>query len=615
MGISGAIFSSLSGLRATQAGLEVVSNNIANANTPGYSRRVINLQQASAGASTIGVRVTGVSRELDLQVQAQLRGSLSSLEYAGVTADAMTRLNALYGGPQDPSALSNVYSQFLSTLEALSTTPESTTLRAEAVAAAQGLASRLNGMSNDIQLLRQEAESAIGTAVGEVNDLLQRISVLDKQIISNSAASETPAGLLDQRDQAIETLSKYMDIRVEQQAFGAVSIHTANGTLLYDDVPVKLSFDEAGTVGANDSWAPNSAASDLGSVRVVSSTGRQVDLFADGSFRSGGILALKNLRDDVLVDAQAQLDEIAAAMARAISEVSRPSTAAGTGRAVDVTGLSEGNSVTMQLTLDGVTRTFTLVDAPPGTVLGDGFTSATGDTVLAIDFSDTAGLAAAVQAAVAGADADFGAAFDFAFAGGQFSVTPDDPGAAVAGLSARATVTGTQDGVAQLPLFVDAGNAPFTGLAGGADQTSGFAARIRVNSLVTADPALIANYAGTTGAADGLRPRAIIDALSGTATTFSPDVGIGSSSAPFKGTISQFLNQIVATQGAAYTTSQRVYEGQEIVTNNLGERLKESSAVSIDQEFARLIELQTSYQANARLISVAQEMIDALMRI
>lgn len=616
MGLTSAINASLSGLKATQVGLDVAAANIANAGVAGYTRRVVTLQPQSAGEDTYGVRVSGINRALDERVQTQLRASRSTLEYAGVRADGLSRLNALYGGPTDPNAITSVYAEFLDAMEALATTPDGTTQRMSAVSATEGLAGRLNGMSSEIQALRQDAEDALAAAVDDVNALLGQISRLEKEIVIASSSGGEPSGLLDQRDAAIEQLSRHMDIRVEQQAGNAVAIHTSNGALLFDDVVSEITFEGSSVVGAGALWSPDPARSALGSVGIRAPDGQTLDLFADRAFRSGGIVALKSLRDDVLVEAQAQLDALAAAMARSISEVSRPSvaypTTASAGRAVDVTGLAEGNTVRLALSVGGVSRTVTLVNAAAGADVGDDYTPEAGDQVLRIDFSDTAGLAAAVQAGVAAIDPAFGTGFTFGYAAGALSVVPTASGT-VDGLTTRVTASGTQDGVPQLQLFTD-GSRAFTGLSGGRDQTAGFAARIRVNAAISADPALLVASSPATAAGDAARPRAIVDALQ-TATTFSPVGGIGSVSSPYRGTITAFLGQVVSTQGATYASAQRVHAGEEVVTNNLAERMDETSGVSIDDEMARLIQLQTSFQANARVIAVVQEMIDALLRI
>ena len=97
MGLTTAISSALSGLQATQTGLSVVANNVANVNTPGYIRKSPLLSSTIAGGN--GVMVLGVGRELDLIVQAQLRIQAAGANYAGTLNSYYSRLVQAYGTP------------------------------------------------------------------------------------------------------------------------------------------------------------------------------------------------------------------------------------------------------------------------------------------------------------------------------------------------------------------------------------------------------------------------------------------------------------------------------------------------------------------------------------
>ncbi len=200
---------------------------------------------------------------------------------------------------------------------------------------------------------------------------------------------------------------------------------------------------------------------------------------------------------------------------------------------------------------------------------------------------------------------------------GTIQVLDDGAGGSidVQSLSASITADGTQDGAA-LPLFVDSGTGdPFTGLKGDTWRTPGFAARLVINPDVKADPATLVKYATSTEPTDSTRPRAILDALTNTTIKFSSDSGIGSSSSPFSGTVQDFLKQVISAQGAESQQAKALADGQSIVTNNLQERYDGSRKVDIDTEMADLIKLQTAYQANARVMTAAQEMLRALMDV
>src|SRR6188472_2895832 len=123
MSISQALISSISGLKTDQAGLAMVSANIANANTPGYVRKSVG--QAAVGSDGVGitVRVTAIQRELDLYVQRQLRIENSGAAYATTRAQFYNQLQAVYGAPGSDSSLEAVFNKFTSSLQALSSSP------------------------------------------------------------------------------------------------------------------------------------------------------------------------------------------------------------------------------------------------------------------------------------------------------------------------------------------------------------------------------------------------------------------------------------------------------------------------------------------------------------
>lgn len=613
MGISSALNIALSGLKANQRQLDTTANNVANASTVGYSRKVIQTGQIVAGDTVSGVRAYAATREINVQVQRQWRNAVAGAEYASVRAETLGRLDLALGGPNNPNALDALFNAFTQKLETLAASPENGTARLEAVATAEQLAGGIRNLSADIQLLRQDAEDGIAVAVTEANELLRRIADLDRQVVATKVVGATTADLEDQRDAAIDRLAELVDIRVADQQNGAIAIYTNSGTLLYDDEPVQMRFDARGNVQPSSAWSVDPAERTLGTIVIDSGPGRGLDLFADDSFRSGHIAALKELRDVSLVDAQAQLDEMAARLSAALSSravAGEPTAGPADGYAVDLAGIREGNVVTLDFTSGGTATRISLV-ATAGTFNGDDrYTADPTDTVVPIDFTGTdAAIQADIQAAL-------GANFTVTYAAGQLTVEDATGGTIdVTGLGARITAGGLQDGTA-LPLFLDAGSGePFTGLVAGEDPRTGLAARLIVNPAVKLDPAYMVRFSPTTDASDDRRPRALLEALTQTRFTYDPGTGIGTRTAPYAGTVAQFVKTVVSTQGAAASGAKNLAEGQSIVAANLEIRYEESREVDVDEEMARLIELQTAYQANARVLTVAQQMLDALLKI
>ena len=123
-----------------------------------------------------------------------------------------------------------------------------------------------------------------------------------------------------------------------------------------------------------------------------------------------------------------------------------------------------------------------------------------------------------------------------------------------------------------------------------------------------ADPALLVKYDANTGASDQTRPNALYDALNNTSLQFNLKDG----GAPVTMSVDEYAREMIAYQTSTAKTRD---EGQRIVMNNVQARYEKGSKVDVDSELARLLELQTAYNANARVMTAVKEMMDALMRI
>src|ERR1700760_133137 len=112
MSISQALNTALSGLNATQAGMSLIASNVANAQTPGYVRKTLNLATTNAGDAGTGVRVVSINRELDQYIQSQLRTETSGGSYADLRSSFYSQLQSLYGDPSSNVSLESVFDSF-----------------------------------------------------------------------------------------------------------------------------------------------------------------------------------------------------------------------------------------------------------------------------------------------------------------------------------------------------------------------------------------------------------------------------------------------------------------------------------------------------------------------
>src|SRR5581483_10481627 len=121
-GLSQAISASMSGLQVTQTSLSLVAANVANADTPGYIRKIVD--QSTISSDGISVRVAAINRELDTYVQRSLQTETSGAAYADLKSQIYDQLQSLYGTPGSTSALTTVFDNFTSAVQALNTTPD-----------------------------------------------------------------------------------------------------------------------------------------------------------------------------------------------------------------------------------------------------------------------------------------------------------------------------------------------------------------------------------------------------------------------------------------------------------------------------------------------------------
>jgi len=183
----------------------------------------------------------------------------------------------------------------------------------------------------------------------------------------------------------------------------------------------------------------------------------------------------------------------------------------------------------------------------------------------------------------------------------------------VIGLTTRGTATGTQSGELAMALFVDQGNSPFTGdLDGDPPQIVGFAARIAVNPAVLADNRLLVQFDLDHTLGDAARPEHILAQLN--AMTFvsgtSPAANAGRHQ--LNGTLEQLIGQTLNYHGTMIGSAFSARDNRLLTLETITTQMEEEYGVNVDEEMARLTELQSAYAANARVVSVVKELLDTL---
>lgn len=608
MGLGVTLSNALAGMDVSQKGLEVLSRNVSNAGTAGYHRQSLDVTSLSQGSSD-SARVQGINRAFSESLQTHYTNTSSDFGYADTTARFLDRLQTYFGVPGSDGALDTVYGTFQSSLQALATSPDDATVRAQVITGAQALAGTLNGLSGDIQGLRQEAENQIGADVTALNQNFSDLSKINQSLSQSSAADTARASLLDERDRLVSKIASMIDVKATYRPNGAVNLVTRSGIGLMDaGAAPKMTFDAAGSITAK-SLLTNGPDNGVGTLTLTTSSGTKIDLVKQHAIQSGELGALVKLRDETLVQAQGQLDEIAAGLATSMSNVDTNGTDVAGGKEVGVGGLAPGNSVSLTYSDGaGASHTIKVVRVDDASKLPMDYTDAQGTEVLGLDFAGgIADLQSKLPAGLTATLSGTGAAQ-------TLQVVTDGSGPTVTSLVSHSTATSAQGGGSALPLFVESDGQPYTGSLDGTTQKLGFARRIAVNNDIARNDKLLVQTDPSVSLGDAARPSDLVDRLQ--SFTLQTDRGGSPQLGRFQlaGNLQTVVGQTLNFQANSAASAKADQTSQQTALDAISQRQDATYGVNVDEEMARLMELQNAYAAGARVISVVQELMNRLMQ-
>lgn len=301
MSLTSTFYIAQSGLSMARTALEVVSHNVANVNTPGYSRQRINLESRMpfphrAGPMGTGVDAQNITRMYDQFITANLIEKSSTLGKAEAQKIMVDALEFIFNESAG-NGLSDSLSDFWKAWAGIATpnTTEGNPERENLIQTADTLAGQIKQARQDMDNLKNDINRRIDEAVIEVNSLVEEIAELNLKIIAQEAGQLHQANdLRDQRDQHILDLSMLMDIDYyEDPANGAVSVITPKGTPL---------------VMVEDSWKLKTTLDQFGDIHVEWDTGTGGSQDITDDIDNGRIGGLITLRDDVMFDFYQQLE-------------------------------------------------------------------------------------------------------------------------------------------------------------------------------------------------------------------------------------------------------------------------------------------------------------------
>ena len=286
-------------LMTQQQAISVTSHNIANVNTPGYSRQRLIMTTNTPSDSAVGLMGNGVSGETiervyDRFLSAQLTNENQALGRWDAQKDAMELVEMIFN-EVDGSGLSQAMSQFWDAWQSLATNPAGTTERQILITASQVMASTFNQFNSDLSQTQQNLDLAIQGTVADVNRLAQQIADLNEKIISSETGTHYANDYRDRRELVLRELSELIDINTFEEANGAVSVLAANGRPLVSDGRFWQLSTETNVAGLQD-------------VVWVDDAGNTTNITADIS--DGRLKGYLDVRDGVIDDYINRLDTL-----------------------------------------------------------------------------------------------------------------------------------------------------------------------------------------------------------------------------------------------------------------------------------------------------------------
>lgn len=571
-GIMGLMDIAKRALAAEQLGVEVTSHNISNVNTPGFSRQTVNFETSLAlpspyGPLGYGVQVTGIERAFDSFVTTSLDANTSLLAENKSTKSSLDQVASLFNETQD-DGLGSIISGFFNAWQTLSNNPSGSGERQSLLTQAQNLADALSSRADQLVQTRTAITQQIAPTIVQINNYSSQIAQLNQEIKSTEVNGQQANDLRDQRNMALNSLSGLVGVHYYTTGDGTISVTLANGASL---------------VEGGNSWTLSSEikSDDTMQINWNGPGGTKVDVTT--SISGGQLSSQLQVRDTLIPQYQSDLDTLAKDL---IGQVNSQHSQ-GVGLDLFSTTTSS-NAVSNALPLAN----------NPSLAFGDQISTVLSQFTIHVEDSNGNPVGA-----------------------GSYTVSFDPTST---NLSQLATAITTATG-GLVTGSVDAGNhlkltASGTNSFGFSDDSSNVlmalglntffkgdnAWNIGVNDEVASDPNLIA--AGKI-AADGTHPPG-----DNSNSLILADLGnqpVGPGGLTFSDAYQQIVTNIGLDTDEA-GNQQAYYQG---LVDQFQQMRDSVSGVSLDEELTNLIKYQRAYQAAAKMVNTADELLQTLLSL
>jgi flagellar hook-associated protein 1 FlgK len=616
---------SVSALQAFQQAINVTSNNVANASTPGYDRESVNLTEAipqSNGAATVGagVAVLGINRAFSQAAANQLNTSQSTLGQLSALQNYSSQIDNLFG--TTVGGLSTALQGFYGAFSDVANNPTSTASRQALIGQAQSVAGSFQNASGELNSLNNDVNSRITADVTQINSIAKAISTLNNQIVTSTGQNggQQPNELLDQRDQLVSSLSQLVGISTTTDTNGALNVFVGNGQPLVLQGQVTSLTTVANPFNATQLEIGNTASS-----AIISSNITSGDL--------GGLLAA---RTQVINPALNQLGQIATALSQTVNSqqaqgldlsgnLGAPIFSLGTPLA---TGSSRNtDAVTASVTVNGLGAltandyVLSFVGGTPkltNTFDGTSVTPAGAGTVASPYTAD--GISIVLSGAPANGDQFL--VQPTATAAGSLKVVLTNPSQIAAAGAVKTAAAGSNTGAATISAggvldstnpnlltpvtiaftspttYTINGGAPNAYTSGGNIAVNGWQVQIS-GAPANGDTFTVTSNAGGTG-----------DNRNALLAANSQNVGVlQNGSTSITGGVSALITGL-GSQAQQINTAQTA---QAAVNAQAVSNVQSTSGVNLDEEAASLLQWQQAYQAAAQALTIGNSLFTTLI--
>ncbi len=529
-------------LFAQQKALSVTSQNIANVNTPGYSRQQVTFAPTQpvderAGQIGTGVDIIAVRRLVNSFVEARITAEASTAGRLAIEKNILGLVEEHFTDT-DGSGIHQALIDLFAATHDLANDPKDLPQRVALLGRAESLAQRFRDAANQLAGIRTHLRDQIQESIGQVNAVTREIADLNGAISRAELSGQNANDLRDQRQARLTELSGLIDIHSFEDATGQLTVVTGGGGLLVEGT-------RTGTL---------SAAVGQTTVQLLLDPGNGSATDITAALRNGRLKGLTDLYRTELPDYLNQLDRLAAGL---ITEFNLQHQA-GVG-------------------LDGSTGLNLFAPLAPVTV-ADGPNTGTG----------------VVTAAIGNPAALTFDSYAVTFAGGNYTLTNQTTGASTTAAYVDPTPVSFEG------LDFNLSGAPAAGDRFVVSAHQGAAATLAV---VLTDPKQLAAASAATGL-PGDNGNALQLAQLGENTI-----------AAFGTTLEGYYGGLVGAVGTRSQAAQREIEAQTIVSQQLTTQREETSGVSLDEELTRLLQYQRGFEAAARLITVADDLMQTILNI